>query len=674
MSNRLEAETSPYLLQHANNPVDWYPWGEEALKLAKQLDKPILLSIGYSACHWCHVMAHESFEDDEVAAVMNRHFINIKVDREERPDIDQIYQTAHQMLSQGNGGWPLTVFLTPDQQPFFSGTYFPKTPRYQLPAFPDLVRHIAEFYHQRKADLAEQNHQLMQAMARTVPTASPELTAGEDALRLGFEQLRGTFDFTYGGFGTAPKFPNHADIALLLRAAHAGNTEAGNMALQMLQSMAAGGIYDQLGGGFCRYSVDERWAIPHFEKMLYDNGQLLSLYADGWQLLEDKAGPLSQRFVTVIEETMGWLLREMRSPAGAFYSSLDADSLNPQGKSEEGRFYVWQRDEVRELLTPEEYAVAARCLGLDRTANFEGHDWHLFQAAEPADEEVALLQSAKAKLFAAREKRIRPGRDDKLLTSWNALAIKGIARAARVLERPDWVAVAQQALDFVRDKLWVDGRLLATCKDETAHLNAYLDDYAFLLDALLELMQADYREQDMRFACELADALLAGFESDAGGFYFTSHSHEVLIHRPKQAYDNATPSGNGIAAVALQRLGHVLGEQRYLQAAVNTLKAFDRVLVHSPAACPSLLLALEEFLRPPTVLILRGAASQMAGWQNRLNQDYQPHLLCFALGESVDQLPPTLSREFKNDVNAWVCRGVMCMPAIDRLDVLLEKL
>ncbi|PKO93374.1 MAG: thioredoxin domain-containing protein [Betaproteobacteria bacterium HGW-Betaproteobacteria-1] len=674
MPNRLEVETSPYLLQHANNPVDWYPWGEEALKLAKQLDKPILLSIGYSACHWCHVMAHESFEDDEVAAVMNRHFINIKVDREERPDIDQIYQTAHQMLSQGNGGWPLTVFLTPDQQPFFSGTYFPKTPRYQLPAFPDLVRHIAEFYHQRKDDLAAQNHQLMQAMARTVPTASPELTAGEDALRLGFEQLRGTFDFTYGGFGTAPKFPNHADIALLLRAAHAGNAEAGNMALHMLQSMAAGGIYDQLGGGFCRYSVDERWAIPHFEKMLYDNGQLLSLYADGWQLLEDKAGPLAQRFVSVIEETMGWLLREMRSPAGAFYSSLDADSLNSQGKSEEGRFYVWQRDEVRELLTPEEYAVAARCLGLDRAANFEGHDWHLFQAAEPEEDEAALLQSAKAKLFSAREKRIRPGRDDKLLTSWNALAIKGIARAARVLERPDWIAVAQQALDFIRDRLWADGRLLATCKDETAHLNAYLDDYAFLLDALLELMQADYREQDMRFACELADALLAGFESDTGGFYFTSHSHEVLIHRPKQAYDNATPSGNGIAAVGLQRLGHVLGEPRYLQAAENTLKAFDRVMVRSPAACPGLLLALEEFLRPPVVLILRGVASQMAAWKNRLNQDYRPHLLCFALDESVGQLPPTLSREFNNDVNAWVCRGVMCMPAIDRLDVLLEKL
>jgi hypothetical protein len=674
MPNRLEVETSPYLLQHANNPVDWYPWGEEALKLAKQLDKPILLSIGYSACHWCHVMAHESFEDDEVAAVMNRHFINIKVDREERPDIDQIYQTAHQMLSQGSGGWPLTVFLTPDQQPFFSGTYFPKTPRYQLPGFPDLVHRIAEFYHERKTELTQQNSQLMQAMARTIPTANTEVTAGEDALRIGFEQLKGTFDFTYGGFGTAPKFPNHADIAFLLRAAHAGNAEAGSMALQMLQSMAAGGIYDHLGGGFCRYSVDERWAIPHFEKMLYDNGQLLGLYADGWQLLEDKACPLAQRFLSVIEETMGWLLREMRSPAGAFYSSLDADSLNSQGKSEEGRFYVWQRDEVRALLTSEEYAVAARCLALDRAANFEGHDWHLFLAAEPEEDEAALLQSAKAKLFSAREKRIRPGRDDKLLTSWNALAIKGIARAACVLERPDWIAVAQQALDFIRDKLWVNGRLLATCKDETAHLNAYLDDYAFLLDALLELMQADYREQDMRFACELADVLLAEFESDAGGFYFTSHSHEVLIHRPKQAYDNATPSGNGIAAAALQRLGHVLAESRYLLAAENTLRAFDWVLQRSPAAAPSLMLALEEFQQPPTVVILRGAAGEMAAWQKQLNQKYLPHCLSFSFDASVRHLPQTLEREYKDDVNAWVCRGVECLPAMNQVDVLLESL
>lgn len=678
MANRLGGETSPYLLQHADNPVDWYPWGEEALKLAKQLDKPILLSIGYSACHWCHVMAHESFEDAEVAAVMNQHFINIKVDREERPDVDQIYQTAHNMLSQRSGGWPLTVFLTPDQEPFFSGTYFPKTPRYQLPGFPDLALRIAEFYHNRKMDLAEQSGQLMRALARTVPTANNTVTANQDGLTLGFDQLRSNFDFEYGGFGTAPKFPNHADIAFLMRRAYkdaqSGDPEAGTMALQMLQNMAAGGIYDQLGGGFCRYSVDERWSIPHFEKMLYDNGQLLGLYVEGWQMLEDKQSPLALRFITVIEETMNWLLREMRSPVGAFYSSLDADSLNEHGESEEGRFYVWQREEVHALLLPEEYVVASRCLGFDRAPNFEEHHWHVHIAAEPAEAEVKLLLSAKKKLFEAREQRIRPVRDDKILTSWNALAIKGIARAGRVLNRPDWVVVAQQAVDFIHSKLWVGDRLLATCKDETAHLNAYLDDYAFLLDALLELMQADYREQDMAFAEELAEVLLDEFQSEAGGFYFTSHSHEVLIHRPKQAYDNATPSGNGIAAVTLQRLGHVLGEPRYLQAAENTLKAFDSVMINNPAACPSMMLALEEFMRPPTIVMLRGEAEKMASWENQLNQKYLPHHLCFSIDASIKRLPKTFAREYTEDVNAWVCHGVECLPVINRLDVLLESL
>ena len=667
MSNRLANETSPYLQQHADNPVDWYPWGEEALKLARELDKPILLSVGYSACHWCHVMAHESFEDAEVAALMNEHFINIKVDREERPDIDQIYQTAHNMLSQRSGGWPLTMFLTPQQEPFFSGTYFPKTPRYQLPGFGDLAVRVAAFYHERKQDLVEQNRSLMQAFARSVPAPSPTLTANADTLQLGFEHLKSNFDFEHGGFGSAPKFPNQADIALLLRQSRACNREAEAMALQMLHSMAAGGIYDQIGGGFCRYSVDEHWMIPHFEKMLYDNGQLLCLYADGWQISKD------EMFARVMEETVEWLLREMHSPAGAFYSSLDADSANEQGDSEEGKFYVWQPAEVKALLTPEEFAVAATCYGFDRASNFEGHAWHAYLAASPAPEEVALLNSARAKLFQAREQRIRPGRDDKILTSWNALAIKGLARAGRVLKRPDWIAAAQQAVDFIHDKLWVNGRLLATCKGDVAHLNAYLDDYAFLLDALLELMQAEYRPADMAFAQALAEVLLQEFEAEDGGFYFTGHSHEVLIHRPKQGYDNATPSGNGIAAIALQRLGHVLGETRYLQAVERALKAFDSIMQRNPAGCPNLLTALEEHMQPPTVVILRGNAGNMEEWRRALDNRYLPEVLCFSLPASLTDLPETLSRPFSEAVNAWVCHGVECLPAINRLDELIKN-
>ena len=568
MVNSLANETSPYLLQHAENPVQWYPWGESALKLARELDKPILLSIGYSACHWCHVMAHESFEDNAVAAVMNEHFINIKVDREERPDIDQIYQTAHSMLSQKSGGWPLTVFLTPQQEPFFTGTYFPKSAKYRLPGFADLIPRVAQYYHERKEELNLQTSQLADALKRSIPIASNALNTNQTTLKLAFELLEHSFDFENGGFGSAPKFPNPADITLLSHEANIGNKQAEKMALQMLTAMANGGIYDQIGGGFCRYSVDSRWNIPHFEKMLYDNGQLLFLYCDGWQISKNP------RYQQIIEETVAWLVCEMRDKNGAFYSSLDADSMDENGHSEEGAFYVWQPDDVKALLNPEEFAVASSCFGFDRAANFENpHSgytgWHPYLARLPEQDEIVLLMNAQTKLFDAREKRIRPGCDDKILTSWNALAIKGLARAGRVFNRLDWVELAQDAVDFIREKMWVNEQLLATCKNDgngnyNAHLNAYLDDYAFLLDALIELLQADYRAIDLTFAQELAESLLGNFEAEDGGFYFTSHTHEQLIHRPKQGHDNATPSGNGIAAVALQKLGHILGELNYL--------------------------------------------------------------------------------------------------------------
>jgi uncharacterized protein YyaL (SSP411 family) len=673
MHNHLAEETSPYLLQHAENPVEWYPWGEQALTLAREQDKPILLSIGYSACHWCHVMAHESFDDPEVASIMNKHFINIKVDREERPDIDQIYQTAHSMMSNRSGGWPLTVFLTPDQEPYFTGTYFPKTPRYQLPGFADLIPRVAQYYHERKDDLAIQNSQLADALKRTIPMPSKVLSANESILKLAFTSLESSFDFKHGGFGSAPKFPNPADITLLLHQAKAGNQQAESMALQMLSAMANGGIYDQLGGGFSRYSVDEKWNIPHFEKMLYDNGQLLFLYTDAWQISKNP------RYQQVIEETVAWLQREMLSPHGAFYSSLDADSLDENGHTEEGLFYVWQQDEINALLTPEEFVVASACFGFDRKPNFEEHAWHPYLVRAPEHMESDLYISAQKKLFTARDKRPHPGRDDKILTSWNALAIKGLARAGRVFNRPDWTKLAQDTVDFIHEKLWINECLFATCKDEgngnyRTHLNAYLDDYAFLLDALIECLQTSYRPKDLVFAEDLAEALLKNFESEEGGFYFTSHTHETLIHRPKQGYDNATPNGNGIAVVTLQRLGHILGETRYLQAAERSLKAFNASLAHSPAACASLCHALEEFITPPTIVIIRGEANKMVAWREMINQMYYPHHLFFYLGKCATELPQTLQRNYTYDVNAWICKGVECSPSMNELQQLLAVL
>jgi len=665
--NRLAQETSPYLLQHADNPVDWHPWGEEALTLARAQDKPILLSIGYSACHWCHVMAHESFEDAAVAAVMNRLFVNIKVDREERPDLDQIYQTAHQMLTGRPGGWPLTLFLTPDGAPFHGGTYFPKVARYGLPGFTELCERIAEIWQTRRADVEAQNRELLGALAARSPAVggAAELDAGPIAAT--GNMLLGSFDRDFGGFGGAPKFPHPTDLALLLR--RRDDPLAREAALITLTRMAEGGIYDQLGGGFCRYSVDERWEIPHFEKMLYDNGPLLGLYADAWALTGDAL------YRRVAEETVGWLLREMTAPAGAFYSSLDADS-----EGEEGRFYVWDRAEVARLLSPEKSALAERRWGLDGPPNFENRHWHLRVTRPLAGQtpaltagEAALLESARAKLFAARETRIRPGRDDKILTSWNALMIEGLAHAARVFDRPDWLAAARRALDFIQTTLWRDGRLLATCKDGRAHLNAYLDDYAYLLSALLEMLQADYRADDLAFATQLADALLEHFEDrETGGFFFTSHDHETLIHRPKNGFDSATPSGNGVAAVALQRFGHLLGEVRYLDAARHTLEFFWPQMRRQAGGFSTLLVALEEALTPPAIVILRGPATQVGDWRRRLAG--RANALVLALPNGTAGLHPALAKPESSHVNAWLCRGVSCLKPTADLEELQRNL
>jgi len=653
MPNRLAHETSPYLQQHAQNPVDWYPWGAEALERARREDKPILLSIGYSACHWCHVMAHESFEDPAVAAVMNRLFVNVKVDREERPDLDQIYQTAHQMLAQRTGGWPLTMFLTPEGAPFFGGTYFPKQARYGMPAFPDLCERIAGIWREQRTEIAAQNEQVLQAFARTLPhEAAPPTELSAEVVRALLDNLRANFDAQLGGFGSAPKFPHPADLELALREGEK------DIALVTLERMCEGGIYDQLGGGFCRYSVDAQWMIPHFEKMLYDNGPLLGLLADAWLITG------AALYARCAEETAGWLMREMQSPEGGYYSSLDADS-----EHEEGRFYVWSRDEVRALLSPGQYDAFAPRFGLDGPANFEGHHWHLRVARGMAPGSEALIEAARAKLFAAREQRVRPGRDEKVLVSWNALAIRGMAHAGRVFGKPQWLASARRAAEFIRSRMWKDRRLLATCKDGRAHLNAYLDDYAFLIAALLELMQAQFSARDLAFATELADTLLAEFEDpDAGGFFFTGRSHERLYHRPKPAHDQATPSGNAVAAWGLARLAALTGEQRYARAAERTVALFYPQMRDHPAGFAAMAVALSEQLSPPSVLVLRGRGQELARWQEELAREYLPDGMVLAVPEGSSGLPAPLDKPNRPEpVNGWLCRGVTCLPPIGDL-------
>jgi uncharacterized protein YyaL (SSP411 family) len=668
MSNRLVGETSPYLLQHATNPVDWHPWSGEALSRARREGKPILLSVGYSACHWCHVMAHESFEDPEVAAAMNAEFVNIKVDREERPDLDQIYQTAHAILTRRSGGWPLTMFLTPDGAPFFGGTYFPREGRYGLPGFLELLPRVAAAYREQGPAIAEQAARLRDALESLEPVRQDDGALPTAAPAQALSGLKRNFDPVHGGFGSAPKFPHPTDLALCLRAAVRNlDDEARAVVGVTLERMADGGIHDQLGGGFCRYSVDAEWTIPHFEKMLYDNGPLLGLYADFARATGES------RFAEVARGIVDWMTREMRAPDGAFYSSLDADS-----EGEEGKFYVWSREEVRGLLQADEFAVAAPYWGLDQPPNFEGHAWNLRVARPLADiasnqglpvaHARSRLERAKSAIFFARATRVRPGLDDKILTSWNALAIAGLSRAARALDEPAWAGHAVAAADALRATAWRNGRLLATRKGAHAHLNAYLDDHAFLLDALLELMQTRFRGEDLAWACEVADLLLAQFEDrENGGFYFTSHDHERLYHRTKPGPDNATPSGNGVAASALIALGHLVAEPRYVEAGARAVRAFAGVLRDSPRGCATLVAALGDVYSPPSAVLVAGDASLCAEWHRALERTPRPGVHCYNVAGA--DLPSALARGQIPPVGAvaWVCRGTQCLPPIHSL-------
>ena len=679
LRNHLAEETSPYLLQHADNPVEWYPWGEAALRKAEQENKPILLSIGYSACHWCHVMAHESFEDLGTAALMNELFINIKVDREERPDLDKIYQVAQQMLTHGSGGWPLTMFLTPRQQPFFGGTYFPKEPRYGMPAFRDLLRRVAQYYREQGGEIAAQNEQLQAALAAIVPRPDTGAVLDRSAMAQARAALEKSFDGTFGGFSGAPKFPHSSSIERCMRqwyatsAAPKPDLKALYMATLTLTRMAEGGLFDQLGGGFARYSVDGAWMIPHFEKMLYDNGQLLCEYARA-HLATGEA-----LFAKVAHETADWVLRDMRSAAGSFYSSLDADS-----EGHEGKFYVWRRDEVQSLLTPREYSAFSARFGLDRSANFEG-EWHLHTYAslddiagalkESAQTVAELIEAARSKLLKARNLRVWPARDEKILCSWNALMIKALSLASRVLGRPDLAEAAGTAVDFIRHHLWRDGRLLATYKDGRAHLPAYLDDYAFLADALLELLQTRWRSSDLDFARQLAEVLLDQFEDKAdGGFFFTAKDHEQLIHRSKSFADESVPSGNGVAASMLIRLGFLLGETRYLDAAERTLRAAWTGIKDYPQAHMSLVNALEDFLSALQILVVRGEASSAAHWASVLGKLYAPTRMIYAIPDDA-QLPPALAAKRPGETTvAYLCSGMTCSAPLENLEEVTRAL
>jgi uncharacterized protein len=666
--NRLAQESSPYLRQHADNPVDWYPWGAEAIEAARRLDRPILLSIGYSACHWCHVMAHESFEDEATAAVMNRLFVNVKVDREERPDLDKVYQLAHQMLTQRGGGWPLTLFLAPDDlTPFFGGTYFPREPRYGMPAFTGLLERVASFYRDERASVASQNEALRGVFREIAPPAAPEgLAISRDPLDRARRQLAASFDPRFGGFGQAPKFPHAASIEFLLR--EHDDAEALRMAHLTLRRMAEGGIFDQLGGGFGRYSVDPFWMIPHFEKMLYDNGALLGLCAEAAVATGD--GILRE----AAHATAAWALREMRAPEGGFYAALDADS-----EGHEGRFYVWQRDEAERLLTADEYRAFARRFGLDREPNFEGA-WHLHafvsleevarEAALPLERIRELLESARAKLFAERSRRVRPGLDDKILTAWNGLMVRGLAIAGRLLDAPALTDAALAALDFLRLEAWRDGRLYAVWKDGLARFPAYLDDHAFLLDGLLEALQARFRIEDLDFACRIADALLERFaDREQGGFWFTAAGEDPPLARPKGFADEAMASGNGVAARALARLGWLTGEQRYLDAAEAAVRAAYPSLSRAPDAHAAMLNALDEYLGPVEILVVRGRGAELAAWHAALARRYSPRRMVIAIPAEAAGLPDALAAKRPRETTvAYACRGPVCSEPIEQLD------
>ena len=689
-TNRLIDETSPYLLQHAHNPVNWYPWSEEALRKAKQEDKPILLSVGYSACHWCHVMERESFENEDIAALMNAHFVSIKVDREERPDIDNIYMQAVQALT-GQGGWPMTVFLTPDGRPYFGGTYFPPRDRRYgqqlMPGFVTVLRSMADAYEHRRQDVEEQASQVADYLKQRSTTplrqkadAMPAGTMPLAMLDHAGRELATDFDAVHGGFGSAPKFPNTMSLEFLLRvyqhrlqgdiATKASRSEL-DIVETSLQSMANGGIYDHLGGGFHRYSVDAEWLVPHFEKMLYDNALLSRIYLHAYLVTNNPS------YSRVVEETLNYVMREMTSPEGGFYSTQDADS-----EGEEGKFYVWTVEEVRANLLPEDAPLFMAYYDVTTDGNFEGKNiLHVPQAPERVaeDAEVSLerlqdvLQRSREMLFKMREKRVKPGRDEKILTAWNGLMLRSFAEVARYLDRPDYLHVAENNAEFLLRELYRDGRLLRSYKDGQARIKGYLEDYVFLADGLLALYEASFHPRWFAEARRLMDEAIALFADEQhGGFFDTGSDAEELVSRPKDSMDNATPAGNSVAADVLLRLAAFTGEESYRRRAEDYLQPIADVMVQHPTAFGHALCALDFALSPVKEFAIIGEPREADTRKllDAINDRFLPNsvLACAAPGDNgaIQTMPLLADRLLKDGkATAYVCQNFACQAPVN---------
>jgi len=664
-TNRLADETSPYLLQHAHNPVDWFPWGQEAFDKAQRENKPILLSIGYSACHWCHVMEHESFENEEIAALMNQLFVNIKVDREERPDLDEIYMSAVQMLT-GRGGWPMTMFLTPERKPFYGGTYFPPEDRGGMPGFSRILIGVNQAFRERPADVEKSVTQIINALQRMSASQESQRTFSESIIGDGAEKIAAAYDSDNGGLGQAPKFPNAGVYELFLRHHHRSkNQRYLEMVVHTLTKMAQGGIYDHLGGGFHRYSVDAKWLVPHFEKMLYDNAQLVRIYAQAFSVTKN---PL---FRNVVDETCGYLLREMLHSEGGFYSTQDADS---EGK--EGKFFVWTLSEIDQLVGDEAGEIFGRIYDVSEQGNFEEKNilhptLTLEQASkyfrrDPAEIEKIIAET-KQKLFTEREKRIKPFRDEKIITAWNGLMLSGLAAAIRISPRSEYLEATERTIKFLITKMYRDGFLLHTYKDDQVKLLGYLDDYAFLAIGLLDVYEVLFDQALLERAIELGEIMLREFWDDEdGAFFYTGKSHEQLISRAKPIFDASIPSGNSMAAQLLLRLHHITGRELYRQRAEKVLRSYYDAMESQPFGFAHLICTLDFYLTKPKEIFVVGDR-QFAGTRELLagvHSLYLPNLtLQLANPDApLDKISPLLSGKTQLDgkATAYVCQNYTC--------------